>query len=95
MSLLLIAILIAIIIATYFLYIKKEYYQYDPKIDHLKSILNKIDPSLTDIPIYTGKSSFTINKKNIYLCLKDKYGQYYSDNMLIYVLLHEVAHVFK
>jgi hypothetical protein len=26
------------------------------------------------------------------LCLKDKNGEYYDKNMLIYVLLHEISH---
>jgi hypothetical protein len=37
--------------------------------------------------------SFTINKKEIYLCLKDENQEYYPDLQLIYVLLHELSHV--
>ena len=37
--------------------------------------------------------SFTINKSRVNLCLKDKEGNYYDDNMLMYVALHELAHV--
>ena len=40
-----------------------------------------------------GKKSYTVNKKKIYLCMNDKNGDYYSDNTLMYVLLHELAHV--
>lgn len=85
--------IIIILLAVYFFYIKKEYYQHDPKIDKLKSLVSKLDPNFNDISIYKGKSSFTLNKKNIYMCLYDKNGKYYSDNMLIYVLIHEIAHV--
>lgn len=40
-----------------------------------------------------GYSSFTENKKRIVLCLRDKNNNIYPFNSLIYVLLHEVAHV--
>ena len=39
------------------------------------------------------KETFTINKQDISLCMHDEKGEYYEDNMLIYVLLHELAHV--
>ena len=32
-------------------------------------------------------------KQKVYLCLKDENNEYYNDNMLIYVALHELAHV--
>ena len=45
-----------------------------------------------EISLSKGKKSYTINKEEIFLCLKDENDQYYSDNMLIYVLLHEISH---
>ena len=36
--------------------------------------------------------SYTINKKRVHICMKDENNQYYEDNMLMYVLLHELAH---
>lgn len=45
------------------------------------------------IVLYKGNKSYTINKQRIYLCLKDENGKYYQKNMLMYVLLHEIAHV--
>ena len=36
--------------------------------------------------------SYTINKKRVHICMKDESGQYYKDDMLMYVLLHELAH---
>jgi hypothetical protein len=47
---------------------------------------------LNEISLSTGNKSYTINKENIYLCLKDENNQYYEDNMLKYVLLHEISH---
>jgi hypothetical protein len=45
-----------------------------------------------EISLSKGNKSYTINKEDIYLCLKDENGKYYDDNMLIYVLLHEISH---
>jgi hypothetical protein len=45
-----------------------------------------------EISLSKGKKSYTINKEDIFLCLKDENDKYYNDNMLIYVLLHEISH---
>lgn len=45
-----------------------------------------------EISLSKGKKSYTINKEEIFLCLKDENDQYYNDNMLVYVLLHEISH---
>ena len=45
-----------------------------------------------EISLSKGNKSYTINKEDIYLCLIDENGKYYDDNMLIYVLLHEISH---
>lgn len=45
-----------------------------------------------EVTLSIGKKSYTLNKEDIYLCLKDENNQYYNDNMLIYVLLHEISH---
>lgn len=45
-----------------------------------------------EVSLSKGDKSYTINKEDIYLCLKDENNQYYHDNMLIYVLLHEISH---
>lgn len=61
-------------------------------INDLKSKINYCFPHLPDFPIYESNSSFTKDKKVIYLCCKDKNGDYYEYNVLMYVLLHEIAH---
>ena len=51
---------------------------------------------MSEIKLSEGPKSFTINKKQIYLCLKDKKAgeeNYYDYNSLIFVTLHEIAHV--
>ena len=82
--------------------------QNDPKLHELRSIvkpvfeLEKYNGMLSRLnnydifhktTLHSGKKSYTINKQKIYLCLRDKNGNYYDNNMLIYVLLHEYAHV--
>ena len=56
------------------------------------SKLNDID-IWNEISLYSGDKSYTINKEQVFLCLKDENGEYYNKNMLLYVLLHELAHV--
>ena len=47
---------------------------------------------LSEINIYVGRKSYTINKKNIYMCLKDEKGNYYNNMNLLFVLIHEISH---
>jgi len=68
----------------------------DPKLYQLREILDPLTsdyPEIKNIKLYKSNKSYTINKEKIYLCLNDENGDYYHDNMLIYVLLHELAHV--
>lgn len=65
----------------------------DPKLDELKQRLITAFPEMRNIDLSGSNRSFTINKRHVYICTKDARGQYYHDNMLIYVLLHELAHV--
>lgn len=67
--------------------------QEDAYLSDLKNQLSVLDPKLKDIKIYVGDQSYTINKRKIYICLKDENGDYYQRNMLVYVILHEFAHV--
>ena len=73
---------------------KEDFVSYhDPKIDELKNKLVETFPELDEISLSASNKSFTINKKKIYLCLKDEKGEYYNTNFLTYVLLHELSHV--
>lgn len=83
--------------------------QKDPKLPELKALLNPMfekknfnNPLLQElnkgnvldkISLYKGEKSYTINKSKVYLCLRDENGEYYSNNMLLFVFLHELAHV--
>ena len=90
-----IVILILILVSLSIYYqIKDHFSQYDPMILRLKNILKNIAPEIMDkINIYKGDKSYTINKRNVYLCLLDEKGKYYNINTLVYVMLHECAHV--
>ena len=54
--------------------------------------LNRRD-IMKEINLYKGEKSYTINKEKVHLCLKDENGKYYDENLLTYVLAHELAHV--
>ena len=65
----------------------------DPKIEQIKHNLMQIDPDVTKkLNIQASNKSFTEDKRDMYLCLKDEKGNYYPDNMLNYVAIHELAH---
>lgn len=59
----------------------------------LKEKLTVIDPKFKDLDIRESNSSYTEDKSIIYLCLRDKAGMYYNENTLMYVALHEIAHL--
>lgn len=48
---------------------------------------------MKETTLQKGEKSYTINKKDVYMCLVDENGNYYPFNMLVYVLAHEYAHV--
>ena len=64
----------------------------DPLIERLKFDLIQIHPKAKTLNYFACSSSFTEDKKDMCLCLKDEKGIYYPYNMLIYVAVHELAH---
>jgi hypothetical protein len=83
-----------IILVSIILYqIREDLSSYDPVLHKLKHKCRDVHPIIPKIELYEGNKSYTINKEKIYLCLKDKDGKYYNTNMLVYVFLHEVAHI--
>lgn len=48
---------------------------------------------MKETTLQKGEKSYTINKKDVYMCLVDENSNYYPFNMLVYVLAHEYAHV--
>jgi len=55
--------------------------------------LNNIEDFMEEIKLFRGNKSYTINKEKVFICLKDPDQKYYNKNMLMFVLLHELAHV--
>ncbi len=91
-------IIIIILILFVFFYLlfkqlKENFESNDPILHKLKFLVKNIDDRINDVEYYVDNKSYTINKKKIYMCLKDKNGKYYDTNSLMYVLLHELAHV--
>jgi hypothetical protein len=66
----------------------------EPMVLQIKTNLSKLNPQYKNLDIRSGNSAYTENKKIIYICLKDPYtGKYYTMNTLMYVTLHELAHL--
>ena len=83
--------------------INKSVKLHQEKLTKLHQKIEKIIPLLSEseqkklfkIKLQPGKKSFTINKHHVHLCLvNDENREYYEENTLIYVLLHEIAHIF-
>lgn len=68
---------------------------YDPMIQHLSKDIELIYPDITkhNIIILGANDTFTENKKKIFICLRNKQGEYYDYNTLLYITIHELAHV--
>ena len=65
-----------------------------PLLDQVRSNFAMIDPKHASIPLRIGDSAYTENKEVITLCLTDPdTNQYYDINTIMYVALHELAHV--
>jgi len=87
-----ILIALLIVLPLVFLLNKKTSHKTDDKIVEIKTKIQDIHPIVKTLNFTEAKESFTLNKKNVHLCIRDENGNYYHDNMLIYVALHEVAH---
>lgn len=54
--------------------------------------LKSLHPVVENLRFYDSNEAYTINKKRVYLCTRDKDGKEYTDNMLTYAAIHEIAH---
>ena len=86
-------ILIIILIWIISRQIKEHHLQYDPMLSLLKDVLTPVHPIVSQLKLYKGEKSYTINKDKIFLCLYDENGDYYPLNHMVYVLLHEISHM--
>lgn len=95
LPLIIISIIAVVFISLWFnhySHVSNYYHFEDPKINELKARIAKVIPEIDKIKIYGSNKSFTIDKRTAYICVKDDNGSYYEDNMLVYVILHELAH---
>jgi hypothetical protein len=63
--------------------------------NYLKSMRKKLlplHPIVEKLKFVESNEAYTINKRTVYLCTKDKTGKPYPTNMLIYAAIHEIAH---
>lgn len=73
--------------------VKENIDETNPRIIEIKKLISPVNPEISKMNFRKGSKSYTINKEIIYLCIYDENGNYYDNNMMIYVALHEVAHV--
>ena len=72
---------------------RKESYP-NPVLSRIRDNFKILHPRFGNVPLYEGDSSFTEDKKTITLCLRDpQSGSVYDMNTLMYVSLHELAHI--
>lgn len=87
------AILIAVVI--YMVVKPKSYYSHNhPILNKVRSNFKILDTRYEKIPLRQGDSAYTEDKAVITLCLvKPGTQEYYDINTIMYVALHELAHV--
>jgi len=73
---------------------KPDHTKREPLLQAVRSNFAKLNPKFAKIPLYAGKGAYTDNKEKITLCLTDPVtNQPYDANTIMYVALHELAHV--
>jgi len=97
-----IAPFIAIILLAYYLTLRNTSHFASREelndVDRIKERLTVISPiqgllSKVTFLVSDDGNTYTENKKNIFFCTRQPNGEVYDDNTLIYVALHELAHV--
>lgn len=62
-------------------------------VEKIRCIDPIVDAIIDDLRFFEGEKSYTIDKKYVFLCKRDKKtGEQYHNNQLILVLLHEISH---
>jgi len=61
-------------------------------VEQLKKCHPDIERISPTLKFFEGNKSYTINKKHVFICLKDKNGEIYHKNQLVLVIAHEIAH---
>lgn len=93
MRFLVVMILLVIGLLVVFTHLHEKSLAEDVDISRLREKLVPVFPELNKVKMMRGNSSYTINKYRVFICLRDKKTNViYDDNMLVYVILHELAH---
>lgn len=86
-------VILGIIAGMIVIQVKEEFSTLDPKLNEIKEVLKQLDPRASQLTLYEGDKSYTVNKEKMTLCIKvPGTEQYYDDNTLRYVAIHELAH---
>lgn len=87
-------IIIFVMVCCYIMTPRAYYSEKHPILDEVKRRFRIIDEKYARIPLRTGDKSFTEDKSVITLCVMNpRTGEYYDINTVMYVALHELAHV--
>jgi hypothetical protein len=62
-------------------------------IEYIKRLIIPVHEEISNIEFFEADESYTEDKKQVFLCMRDSKGKLYDDNTLVYVALHEMAHV--
>ena len=90
-----ILILIIVLIFVIYMFSNRSNYSHNhPILNQIRANFEKLNPEYGKIPLREGDSAYTENKSVITLCLKNPTtGNYYDMNTLMYVAIHELAHM--
>jgi len=73
---------------------KKTYEEYKQYIDLLEIHFNQTRTSIYENVPNTDLTSYSVNKgEELAICLKSKTGEFHDINLLMYVAIHEMAHM--
>lgn len=88
-----IVIIITIFLGVYYYTVSMiEPYTPDAELDDIVREMYDLHPTVQNLKFSEGDKSYTINKKNVYICMRDENGEYYDRNFLKFVVLHEISH---
>ena len=97
-----IEIVMILLVILIFILILGFYNSEDPYLESLKPILSKILHKAgyhtihNELPIHLRKSNhttYTLNKQKIYVVSDKPNGERYNQDTLLFVILHEIAHI--
>lgn len=64
-----------------------------PTLVEIKDKLSILEPEkVKELEFFVDNRAYTLNKKKIFICLKNDKGKVFNMNTLMYVALHELAH---